>query len=244
MTRPRHVLRGAAMCAAFAALGCDDGAAAGVDPSLPTVTAQGAGGLPGVTSSASEVPMERAKGDRKAGVRPLENTGNAPLPSQDAGPPPEAAVFEQDCTSWPPGLVDGPAGSTCWRVNDPTQHELACFPNPGLAGGFEIEACARRPVCRLFEAREPRTGFCCVGQQPMPFADPTCIDPAGFTDLVVVTDFTALPDSDVDFWPNIIDNCPDVENLEQFDTDVDGIGDACDPDNEDELDAGAPRQDQ
>jgi len=37
-------------------------------------------------------------------------------------------------------------------------------------------------------------------------------------------------DSDADTIPNFFDNCPTTHNLDQIDSDGDGIGDACDPD--------------
>ena len=46
-----------------------------------------------------------------------------------------------------------------------------------------------------------------------------------FDDLVV-----SVPDTDGDTLADIHDNCPAVANLDQADLDVDGLGDACDPD--------------
>jgi hypothetical protein len=46
------------------------------------------------------------------------------------------------------------------------------------------------------------------------------------------------PDDDADTIPNAADNCPAVSNRDQSDEDGDGSGDACDPDDDDPLDAG------
>lgn len=44
------------------------------------------------------------------------------------------------------------------------------------------------------------------------------------------TPFPTCADGDNDGWPNGLDNCPDVANYGQEDSDGDGDGDACDPD--------------
>jgi len=45
---------------------------------------------------------------------------------------------------------------------------------------------------------------------------------ASFSDLA-----SGVSDSDGDYVPNAIDNCPDVGNYEQSDANLDGVGDAC-----------------
>jgi len=44
--------------------------------------------------------------------------------------------------------------------------------------------------------------------------------------------FNALPDVDNDGIDDSLDNCPEVENADQVDTDNDGDGDACDDDDD------------
>lgn len=55
---------------------------------------------------------------------------------------------------------------------------------------------------------------------------------------IVVFETTALKanqsDSDADLVPDYVDNCPDVQNYDQVDTDLNGVGDACEPEEEEE----------
>jgi hypothetical protein len=52
---------------------------------------------------------------------------------------------------------------------------------------------------------------------------------------VAVAGFHAVPDSDGDLIREIMDNCTQVANTDQRDTDADGYGNICDPDFDNNL---------
>ena len=51
----------------------------------------------------------------------------------------------------------------------------------------------------------------------------------------IAVDDTCEPDSDGDGWPDSVDNCPQVPNVLQLDTDDDGQGNACDDDDDNDT---------
>ena len=56
--------------------------------------------------------------------------------------------------------------------------------------------------------------------------------PTNFDAIEWPTECECHYDSDNDGWTDNIDNCPDVPNPTQLDTDFDGLGDECDPDDD------------
>ena len=64
---------------------------------------------------------------------------------------------------------------------------------------------------------------------------PTAIGVSSSTNYSVTAGFKSIPDSDADKILDAMDNCTQVVNLDQRDTDADGYGNYCDPDFDNNL---------
>lgn len=64
---------------------------------------------------------------------------------------------------------------------------------------------------------------------------PTAIGASSSANYTVVAGFKTIPDSDADRILDTMDNCTQVANLNQRDTDSDGFGNICDPDLDNNL---------
>jgi hypothetical protein len=101
-----------------------------------------------------------------------------------------------------------------------------CYPNPSR-GFVAIVRCTvplpgnacGSPEEHLFSGR------CCALLQQTSGPDPVCAQTPHFSDVGA----GIAADSDGDFIPDLVDNCPLVSNFTQVDSNHDGIGDACSP---------------
>ena len=62
------------------------------------------------------------------------------------------------------------------------------------------------------------------------FGQPNAIGESSSTNYTIVAGFESIPDSDSDNILDTMDNCTQVANQDQRDTDGDGFGNICDPD--------------
>jgi hypothetical protein len=58
------------------------------------------------------------------------------------------------------------------------------------------------------------------------------VAPSGSASYVLYSGYDSIPDSDGDGISDDVDNCPGLANPDQLDTDLDGSGNACDPDDD------------
>jgi hypothetical protein len=163
---------------------------------------------------------------------PAPTGGNVTVTMTKIGTGPSAnmTVSTEACGPFTQGLQQALPGTspTCVRVNNSSPIlglARVCFPPSST--DFRVIRCSSRIACLPGEALKPTTGQCCRSLRPEP-TSPSCYLTDGFSSFLG-TDSAALLDTDADFWEDLVDNCPLVENLEQFDSDQDGIGDTCDP---------------
>jgi hypothetical protein len=122
-------------------------------------------------------------------------------------------------------LVSPLVGYQCWVVGQPTppynflEAHLVCY-NGALEAGYEADT----------EVSDGK----CIDYKPghldrssdVPF--PTADDTEACWDYLLEQGGNPDADTDVDFVPDSLDNCPNHPNFDQLDTDEDGHGDVCD----------------
>jgi len=109
------------------------------------------------------------------------------------------------------GFAQAPAGS--YAINGVLTQCAAGTYNPNT-GSSDASACVQTPADTYSAAGAAMWSACAAGTNSLAGAN------------------SCFPDTDMDGIANSVDNCPNVANANQLDTDGDGIGDACDPDND------------
>jgi hypothetical protein len=153
-----------------------------------------------------------------------------------AGSPPPTIQEDPACANVAGNLLAGSPTSLAPCIHVTLNAPLigtaqVCYPNPTHNPNAAVLRCSPAlpttpPSCsapdRLFNYNGAK---CCstlsgggVG------TDPLCRDTDHFSDLAA----GMLVDTDGDFVPDVSDNCPTVFNPDQRDTNLNGIGDACD----------------
>ena len=143
--------------------------------------------------------------------------------------------------------ISEPAGSTTFTITlsqsptSPVSIDLdtsdatECTPSPvqAVLDGTNWDTGVMVTIQAVDDALQDGTQSCTVLTAPAISGDDNFfeIDPDDVT-VSVLDDEPPLPDGDGDGIPDGVDNCPSVANPSQSDLDGDGLGDACDPDDD------------
>jgi len=162
----------------------------------------------------------------------IHGPGGTTIITTSGGPP----ILEMDCANIPASVFAtqlGPCLSVTATSNSAGSFQV-CYPNPNHLLGSIVE-CAASSVgtarCATASSRL-YAGKCCTalslipGQMYGPInetIDPICATAQLFGTIAA----GVLADTDGDFTPDVVDDCPAVSDL-QSDKDGDGVGDTCD----------------
>jgi hypothetical protein len=144
---------------------------------------------------------------------------------------PSDLVVESSCDGFPDGLFAKRFGS-CVKITSSVPITVAvkiCFPNQNHqpdANPAEAEILRATPATGSCPRSEKLISGACAGILFTLGPDPICAD----SDALGTFAAGVPLDTDGDFVPDLVDNCPFVSNITQVDTDGDGIGDACESD--------------
>lgn len=145
------------------------------------------------------------------------------------------AAFDAIVEGWPLGCENDPTDCNNNSLPDACEFEMllpevdCCQPSPFFCPNQNIVdcVCSAQPDCCLFGSW---TNTCANIARDLDCG--TCVQPSVTSDCnnnSVLDECEASGNSDADFdaVPNLCDNCPNVANRAQADTDGDGIGDVC-----------------